>query len=204
MKYISINLGMMPTNSYILFDEKTLNCAIIDPADNFEKINRYLQRYSLNLKYILLTHGHIDHIGAVNDLIKNTKAKCVMSNGDIDLIFNSTLNQAKWIFNSDFELNYYPDIILYDGDVLSFDNVKIECFHTPGHTQGSCIYLCENVMFSGDTIFKQSYGRTDLYGGNQQQLFDSLKKIYKLDCNYIILPGHMGITTLDEERNLFI
>ncbi len=203
MKYITVALGMMPTNSYIIYDESTMNAAIIDPAADCAKIERYLDRYSLNLKFILLTHGHADHIGAVNEIKKKTEAKLVMTNEDIDMISEPLYNESNLIFGYEYTIEDYPDIILNDGDVLNFDGVFIECVHTPGHTKGSCVYLCEDIMFSGDTLFCQGFGRTDLYGGNGIELVNSLKKLYKMDKNFTVLPGHMSPTKLDDERNLF-
>lgn len=203
MKYITLALGMMPTNSYILYDENTLNAAIIDPAADYAKIQRYIERYSLNLKFILLTHGHADHIGAVNELKKKTGAKLVMTNEDVDMIFEPLYNESNLIFGYDYVTDDYPEILLEDKDVLNFDGVFIECLHTPGHTKGSCVYLCEDLMFSGDTIFYRGFGRTDLYGGNENELINSLKKLYKLDKNFTVLPGHMSPTYLDDERNLY-
>lgn len=203
MRYITVALGMMPTNSYIIYDENTMNAAIVDPAADCAKIERFLNRYSLTLKYILLTHGHADHIGAVNELKQKTGAKLVMNNEDTDMIFEPFYNESYLIFGEDYAVNDYPDIVLNDGDVLNFNNVFIECVHTPGHTKGSCVYLCDDLMLSGDTLFCQGYGRTDLYGGNAADLRTSLKKLYDIDKNFTVLPGHMSPTTLDRERNLF-
>lgn len=203
MRYITVALGMMPTNSYIIYDENTHNAAIIDPAADCAKIERYLNRFSLSLKYILLTHGHADHIGAVNELKKKTGAMLVINNEDADMIFEPFYNESYLIFGEDYAINDYPEIVMYDKDVLNFDSIFIECVHTPGHTKGSCVYLCEDLMLSGDTLFCQGYGRTDLYGGDTSRLKDSLKKLYDLDKNYTVLPGHMKSTTLDSERYLF-
>ncbi len=204
MKYITVPLGMMPTNSYIIYDENTMNAAIIDPADDCAKIERYLNRYSLNLKFILLTHGHADHIGAVNELLEKTDALLVMTNEDTDMISESVYNESRLIFGYDYAIERYPDIVLDDETVLNFDGVYIECIKTPGHTKGSCVYLCENLMLSGDTLFYQGFGRTDLYGGNENDMRQSLKKLYDIDMNFTVLPGHMSQTCLDDERNLFI
>ncbi len=204
MKYITLSLGMMPTNSYIVYDENTLNAAIIDPAADCAKIERYLDRSSLKLKFILLTHGHADHIGAVNELKRKTGAKLVMTKDDVDMIFDASYNESRLIFAEEYVIEDYPEIILSDSDVLCFDSIRIECIHTPGHTKGSCVYICDGLMFSGDTLFSRGYGRTDLYGGNVSALRASLERLYSLDENLTVLPGHMSPTTLDEERNLFI
>ena len=204
MKYITVALGMMPTNSYIVYDESTLKAAIIDPAADCAKIERYLNRYSLDLKYILLTHGHADHIGAVNELKEKTDAKLVMTSADVDMIFESAYNESRLIFGEEYVIDAYPEIILEDGDVLDFDGVNIKCIHTPGHTKGSCVYVCEDLMFSGDTLFYQGCGRTDLHGGSAADLRASLNKLYSIKENLTVLPGHMYPTTLDKERNLFM
>lgn len=204
MKYITVQLGMMPTNSYIIYDEITLNAAIIDPAADCAKIERYLSRYSLNLKYVLLTHGHADHIGAVNEVISKTGAKLVMTSEDVDMIFEPFYNESNLIFGIDYIIEKYPEILLSDGDVLNFDGICIECLHTPGHTKGSCVYVCDGVCFSGDTIFYRGCGRTDLYGGSESELRKSLAKLYSIKENLTVLPGHMYPTTLDDERNLLI
>jgi len=181
-------------NSYLILGKGEV--IIIDPFEA-EKVLREIKNYKL--KYILLTHGHIDHISAVNKIKKETGAKIGIHKGDSSLLVNSKDNLAKK-FGLKFK-SIKEDFFLEDEQILNFENKKIKVIHTPGHTKGSVCFLLDKILFSGDTLFKGSIGRVDLPGGNLEQEISSIKnKIFKLDDKIKILPGHGESTTISEEK----
>ena len=180
-------------------DEENLVCAIIDPGFDSEKILRLLKSSGCVAKYIILTHGHFDHVTESNELRKITGAKVIMHKDDADMVKSSEINLYCYLFNSGFE----PIIIdeyISDGYKMELGSLKLEFIHTPGHTPGCVSILCEDVMFSGDTLFKGTIGRVDHPGGDISVSIHSVKELAKLKKNYRILPGHGGETTLDFER----
>jgi hydroxyacylglutathione hydrolase len=192
--------GIFQVNSYLVLNEK--EAIIIDPFESKEFLEG-IKDYKVS--YILLTHGHIDHILAVNELKEKTKAKVAIHKNDLELLNNENENMAK-------EFNYKlekikPDIILEDSQKLKFEDRDIEIIHTPGHTQGSICILIKNVLFSGDTLFKESIGRTDLPGGDFDQEINSInKRLLTLPDKTMVFPGHGPRTTIKEEKegNFFI
>lgn len=202
MKYISLQLGDMPTNSYIVYDENSGSAVIVDPAANCPRILRTLEKYGLMLKYILLTHGHADHILAVNELRDATGALLAIHKNDAELLSNYEHNYSLAIFGEVCNIEKTPDIILSGGETLCCDGLRFSVMHTPGHTAGSCVYIIEDIMLSGDTLFAGGYGRTDLYGGSTPDLKKSIEKLFSLDRDYKLLPGHGYETTLFAEKRM--
>ncbi|MCL2775832.1 MAG: MBL fold metallo-hydrolase, partial [Oscillospiraceae bacterium] len=155
----------------------------------------------LSLEYIILTHGHLDHILGVNAFREKTGAKVAAYELEIEYLEDPEKSMSGGETVS-------TDILLKENDILTFGNISLRVIHTPGHTKGSCCLVCESekVIFSGDTLFKGSIGRYDLYGGNYNVLMDSLKKLKSIEENYRIYPGHGGNTTLDNEivRNPYL
>ncbi|MBR2868580.1 MAG: MBL fold metallo-hydrolase [Clostridia bacterium] len=189
-------------NCYVLIDEKTGESAIVDPAYFNEKIATVFKDAGVgNLKYILLTHGHFDHILGVHGLKEATGAKVVIHKDDADFL----LDPDKSLANGNFPEPQIPveaDITVSDGDELFLGDEPIRVISTPGHTMGSVCYELENdrVLITGDTLFCMTAGRTDLYGGNESMLIESLKRLIALDGDYRVLPGHNRETTLERER----
>ncbi len=192
--------GIFQVNSYLVLNKK--EAIIIDPFDSKEFLEA-IKDYKVT--YIFLTHGHIDHILAVNELKKKTKAKVAIHKDDLELLNNEHENLAN---EFDYKLEKIkPDIILEDKQKLDFEDREIEIIHTPGHTQGSICLLIRNVLFSGDTLFKESIGRTDLPGGDLDQEVDSIhKKLLILPNKTMVLPGHGPRTTIKDEKegNFFL
>jgi len=200
MKVIKITGGLLPTNCYILTDEATGAAALIDPGfENQELTDAVLAVGKKNVKSILLTHGHFDHIIGVNKLKSLTNAKIYIYSDDMQFTTDNSLNLSFMAAPLEME-PFTADVVLNDGDTIELGSLKIQVMHTPGHTIGSCCYLVENAIFSGDTLMKGSCGRTDFPTGSYPQMIESLKKIEDLDADYHIYPGHEGETTLDYER----
>lgn len=197
MKIIVMQVGMLSVNCYIVVSDSQ-NAAVIDPGGEAERILDYLQTNKLTLKRILLTHGHIDHIGAVKVLKDRTGAEIYIHDLDAEMLNDPVKNLA-----SPFRMAYQPvspDHIFSDGSRISLDEITFTVMHTPGHTKGSSVFLTGTTIFSGDTLFQGSIGRTDFYGGDYEAMQRSLKKLSELETDYTVLSGHGEKTTLGEEK----
>jgi glyoxylase-like metal-dependent hydrolase (beta-lactamase superfamily II) len=198
MKILTVSVGPLGTNCYIVSDENK-NCVLIDPGFEAWKIEGVLQENALNPTHILLTHGHYDHFAAVKKLNEQYNCKVVIHEDDALLLENADLSLLSW-FEALTDKTITPDIIVKDGDDLKIGSLNFSFLHTPGHTDGSvCIFLESNI-FTGDTLFYESIGRSDLPGGNNKKLMLSLKKLLSLKDDYTLYPGHMQSTTLFSER----
>ena len=197
MKILTYRLGMAHTNCYLIYDEKSNKACLIDPAVYDEKIMGVIFSKELTVEYIILTHGHFDHILGANKFREKTGAKIVSHEIETEYLENP--DKSLTSIRSGETVS--ADILLKENDVLTFGDISLRVIHTPGHTKGSCCFVCgsEKIMFSGDTLFKNSIGRYDLYGGNYDILMKSLQKIKNLKENYKIYPGHGDNTTLDRE-----
>ena len=185
-------------NMYILIDEETKKCAVVDPGGASDKILNYIKRNSLELEYILLTHGHGDHIGAVNTIKSKTNAQVVAHNDEQELLNNNRKNLSYSMHCGPQELN--ADIYVHDKEKLELGNLKLSFIHTPGHTKGCMCIRVNDDMFTGDTLFAGSIGRTDLYGGDYKQIEKSLRKLAKYEDKVKIHPGHGPSSTLGIEK----
>lgn len=200
MSIKKFEIGPLSTNCYIYTDDETGESVIVDPAFCSEKLLAEVEK--TKVKYILLTHAHADHIMAVHTIKEMTGAKIVAHINETERLKDAVANLHSAI--GCYLESYVPekiDIAVNDGDVLEFGNKQITVIYTPGHTDGSVCYLSDDTIFCGDTVFQGSYGRTDFPTGNLSQLIDSYYKLTCLDGDYIMLPGHQGSTTLNDERN---
>lgn len=198
MKVIQMEAGLLRTNCY-LFTTNEGNTAIVDPGGDAQKILDAANENGGNVKYILLTHGHFDHIEAVKELKAQTGALVVIHTQDSDMLTDPRKSLAAQ-FGASKEKQCPADIFLNGGEEIQFDNLLIRTLHTPGHTAGSVCYLVDDAMFSGDTLFRNSIGRTDLPTGNYAQMVDSLGKLSTLKGDYHVYPGHGIATTLAAEK----
>ncbi len=192
-------IGPLSTNCYLFTDEKTNESVVVDPAFCSEKLISEIEK--TNLKYILLTHAHADHIMAVHAIKQLTGAKIVAHLNESERLSSAKANLHSAI--GCYLEDYVPetiDIAVNDGDVLEFGEKQITVLHTPGHTDGSLCFVCNDVIFCGDTLFKGSYGRTDFPSGNLSALIDSYYKLCSLEGDFMLLPGHQDSTTLENER----
>ena len=199
IKIQGIPLGMIQANCYILSTERK-NAAVIDPGGEAEKIKTYLKQNDLTLKMILLTHGHHDHIAAVWDLAGWANVPVYIQEEDGEMLKDINLSLCSMVplyfaYNSEM-----PIQLLKDRDILKLDELDIELIHTPGHSKGSSCYKIGDALFTGDTLFAGSIGRTDLYGGSYSVLKSSLEILKALPDTYRIYPGHGEDTTLGIEK----
>lgn len=198
MKILYFKTGPISVNTYIVYNEKSLDGFIIDPGGNYKRIKKECSDYGIKLKAQLLTHGHFDHCGACAELQKEG-IPVYIHKDDMEKL-NNSYNLAG-MFNISFN-SFTAEKILNEGDKFTIAEINIEVLHTPGHTSGSVCYIIENNIFSGDTIFKMSIGRTDFPGGDTKTLHKSIRdKIFKLKGDYNLYPGHDEFTTLDYERS---
>ena len=192
MQIKTLPVGHLMANCHIVINEDSLECVIVDPGEESNSIMYYLEQNNLKCKAILLTHGHFDHVGASIPVAEETGAPVYMNKKDID---------CNLCLGIDEEL-LPQDIINYDdGDELEYAGFKFKILGTPGHTDGGVCIICEDVIFTGDTLFKNGAGRTDLSGGSMDNLMASLRKLCALEGDYELYTGHMDNSTLEIERN---
>lgn len=204
MQIYSLILGELGNNCYILVDEQTKKAAVIDPSVCNERLIRKIEETVGTLEYILLTHGHFDHIGGVPKLKeKYPNAKIAIHKLD-ENCFNddkkSLMNISQYYNPNEKKEPVKADIILKDNDEIKLGNLTIKVMHTPGHTPGGVCFICNDVIFSGDTLFCKTVGRTDFFDGSFDDIIESVKRLGNLDGDYRVLPGHSVETTLEDER----
>jgi glyoxylase-like metal-dependent hydrolase (beta-lactamase superfamily II) len=194
-------VGPLQCNCTILGDEETGEAIVIDPGDEVTGIYRRLATLGLKLKQILVTHGHIDHVGGALKLKRLTGAPILLNQDDLPQLKMMTM-QASWL-GIDPPETAPPDENLADGLLVGLDRYPAQVLHTPGHTQGSvCLHFAPlNLLIAGDTLFSGSIGRTDLPGGNPHQILDSIQtRLLPLPNETKVLPGHGPATTIGAER----
>lgn len=192
-------------NCYIIGCEKTRACAIIDPGGSFSVIDEKIIDLGLEPKMILLTHGHSDHIGAVQELKDKYNIPVYIHELDAEFIKNPDLNHSYDLFRKIISIDY--DNLLKDGQIIELGELKIEVIHTPGHTPGGVCFKVENIILTGDTLFNHSIGRTDLEGGSMDDIISSIvNKILIYDDEVKLYPGHNSSTSIGVEKkeNMFV
>ena len=195
----TIVVGPLMVNCYLVACERTKKAVIIDPGDEEDLILARVRELELNVQYILLTHGHIDHIGAVAEVKAATGAPVCAHEADRFLIANAPTQAG--LFGLRRPTAFQIDRPISEGDELAVGDVVLRVIETPGHSPGGVCYDGGEVLFSGDTLFQQSIGRTDLPGGSYEQLVGSIRsKLFVLPDDVPVHPGHGPPTTLGEEK----
>jgi glyoxylase-like metal-dependent hydrolase (beta-lactamase superfamily II) len=200
-KVISIPTGRFDGRNYLLICGETNEAALIDADLNYQEILTALEAEGAALKYILLTHGHYDHISSSDLLREKTGARAAIHRLDVPALTDARLNMSAQFDDTAIE-GRQADIVLEEGSVIKAGNVEIKVLHTPGHTPGSCCFLAGGDLFAGDTLFRGGYGNTGFPGGDAAVLARSLKRLFALDEALHVYPGHGGPTTVGRERVL--
>jgi glyoxylase-like metal-dependent hydrolase (beta-lactamase superfamily II) len=193
-------VGALEVNCYIVLDEKSKEGIVIDPGAEGRRIVRIIEGESINLKYIINTHGHVDHIGANRD-VKNAFPDALLAIGEFDLpLLRNAMNSYIAMMVGAKE-SPEPDLLLKEGDIIEFGECTLKVIHTPGHTPGSICLLTEGIVFTGDTLFAGSVGRVDLPMSQPEKLIPSIKeKLMILPDDTVVLPGHGPKSTIGYER----
>lgn len=193
-----IPAGVYAANCYILMDEESKECAVIDPGGDADEIESYLNKIEAKVKYILLTHGHADHSGAVGYLKEKYNIDAYINVEDGKLIVENNFMYGPLNFKGE---NVKLLMEVSEASRFEIGNIKIEVIETPGHTPGGVCYKVETNLFTGDTLFLRSIGRTDLTGGKFDTLIKSIKeKLLVLDEDVIIYPGHGPMSNIGYEK----
>ncbi len=189
---------MLETNCCYIVDEATGLAAVSDPGERSPELEAQIEKDGGRLEYVLLTHGHYDHICYAKQTADKYGAKIVTGKHNAEFLRDRRLNRTL-VHGIPFE-PFEADLLLEDGETFSLGKTEITYLYTPGHTAGCGVFLLDGVMLAGDLIFRGSYGRTDLPTGDDYQIMASLKRMKELDGDYQIIPGHGPLTALSFER----
>ena len=199
MKIIKLEVGQLGANCYIVYCEKTLQGMVVDPGGDGDKILSILRREKITVTAIVNTHGHADHIGGNDEVKVGTGAPILIHEEDGKMLGSAQGNLSMYIGRN--LICQAADRLLKDGDTITVGEMQFKILHTPGHTLGGICIYGNDIVFSGDTLFEQSIGRTDFPGGSHPELLSSIKnKLFVLADDTVVLPGHGGNTTIGVER----
>ncbi|MCL2663068.1 MAG: MBL fold metallo-hydrolase [Oscillospiraceae bacterium] len=188
----TLPVGMLETNCYVVTDEETHKCAIIDPGADSNTILDYIESNKLNTVAVFLTHGHYDHHMALDAVEESTGAPVYVHEGEV----NRNGQNGRHKLEDTEKLRFYSE-----GDVINVGSLEFKVMETPGHSTGSVTLMCQDALFTGDTLFRGDCGRTDLEGGSDEIMMKSLKRLFELDGDYEVYPGHAQSSTLSYERS---
>ena len=193
-----LHVGPLGTNCYVVWDDNN-TCAVVDCGGQAEKVAEFIEEKHLTPTHMLLTHGHGDHIGGVESFLKiYPQVKVAMAPEDLEMISDRQKSMAEPCGCE--QSVFTPDILVKEGDVIKVGDMDFHVLKTPGHTEGGVTYIKGNMMFTGDTLFQGSMGRTDLYGGSEEKMMASLRRLGQIEGYYVVLPGHGMASNLEDER----
>jgi len=199
MKIKGFVTGMLGVNTYLAYDDNG-KAFIVDPGGMDQRIMDIIQNENLDVEYIVLTHGHCDHIGGIPALREAIPGIKVVAYIDEKEMLESPAQNSSTMFLG-IPMSETADIWVSDNEVMNIGDMELKFIHTPGHSKGGMCILVEEICFSGDTLFRASVGRSDLYGGDWNTLMESIRKrLYVLPEDTVVLPGHMGETTIGYEK----
>ena len=199
LRYKLVIVGALETNCYLVYDPETLECAVVDPGSEPERIFPVIAEEGLHPVVLVNTHGHVDHIGANRDVVDKFHVPLLIHAADKALLAKAQNLELSLLLNA--QDSPPPDRTFADGEAIPVGKGCLKVLHTPGHTPGSVSLLGDGFLLSGDTLFFEGVGRTDLPGGNQAQLERSIReKIMTLPDDIVVLPGHGPLTTVGQER----
>jgi len=199
MKYESVIVGALETNCYLVYCQETMECAVIDPGAEPERIFRVIAHKDLKPTLLINTHGHVDHVGANRDIKDKFDIPLCIHAADGPMLDNVLQSELSFFLGA--KESPPPDRYLEEGETLKIGNVSLSVVHTPGHSPGSVSLMGDGILFSGDTLFYGGVGRTDLPGGSWTELERSIKeKIFILPEDTVVLTGHGPSTTVGQEK----
>lgn len=204
MKVKNIPSGPLMVNTYLVWDD-TNKGFIVDPGGFNKKIEDSIAAENIDLEYIILTHGHCDHIGGVNAIKEKYGCKVVAAKAELPMLQDHNINMSRELLGA--QVEFTPDILVDENDTMKIGNMLLHFIMTPGHSEGGMCIRIGRVLFSGDTLFHGSVGRTDFVGGSMEVLVNSIKeKLFVLPDDTKVFPGHMGSTTIgfEKENNPFV
>jgi glyoxylase-like metal-dependent hydrolase (beta-lactamase superfamily II) len=196
LKVQTLVVGMVSTNCYIVYDPEAREAAVVDPGDKADAIIDAVRGNALTVKYVLLTHGHFDHVLALDGVRGAFGAKAVIHEADADYLRDPDLSGRFGRLRASTD----ADILVRGGETFSLGRYAIEVLHTPGHTPGSVCYRANGLLFTGDTLFEGDCGRCDFPGGDYGEMLKSLRCLAELEGDCTVYPGHDVSTTLSRER----
>ncbi|MBE7086936.1 MAG: MBL fold metallo-hydrolase [Clostridiales bacterium] len=196
MKLFHLNSGPLGVNTYFLVNESTMTAVVIDGGESYKLVKKTESDFGFKIKAVFLTHAHFDHAGNAKKL-QDDGAKIYIS--EIDSKKLNVKDSLAGNFGRNFD-TFLPDHTFTDGQVLDVEGIKIKVIMTPGHTDGSATFLVDNMLFTGDTLFLGTVGRTDFPTGDTKTIINSVKKLFALEGDYAVYPGHDEFTTLSHER----
>lgn len=198
IEYKIFNVTQLATNCVYLKDTATGCNAVVDPGDKSDELIAQIKADGGKLDYVLLTHGHYDHISFAKQLADMFSAKIITGKENERFLTDSMLNLTAF-HNMTIE-PFKADVLLYDGDTFMIGETKVKYITTPGHTRGCGCFIMDKLLICGDTLFCESYGRTDLPTGNDNDMVNTFKKLKQLEGDYTVIPGHGPTSTLNHEK----